>query len=104
MDKIKRIDEDKKDVEEQLRMKTQEELLEERKLSTLRTEESLLKVESIEFNNKLSTRIKICTEICGKYSLDVSLLNERIEKPFRTSDFIEKVSMGLFHHLSIKLM
>jgi hypothetical protein len=91
MDKIRKIDEDKRDNERQLGLKQQEEQLEEKKLSTLRTEESLLKVESIEFKNKLSTRLDMARATCTKYNLEASLLDERIEGSFHSSRFMEKV-------------
>lgn len=95
MDKIRRIDSDKKENEEQLRIKNQEEQLEDRKLSTLRTEESLLRVENIEFNNKLDTRLQLSRTLCSKHEMEASLLEEKIEAPFNASRFSDKVCLNI---------
>ena len=53
MEKIKKIDDDKREIEKQIQRKESEEKREEEKLNTLRSSENLLKVGQIEFRNKL---------------------------------------------------
>ncbi len=91
MDKIRNIDREKEDIEQQLRQKNQAEQLEETKLHTLRTDESVLKVENFEFKNKLSSRIELAKGLCKKYSLDIAVVEERMDKSFTSSRFADKV-------------
>jgi hypothetical protein len=93
MDKIRNIDREKEDIDQQIRQKNQSEQLEEKKLHTLRTDESVLKVENFEFKNKLNVRVDIAKLLGRKYALDISLVEEWIDDSFTSSRFSEKVSL-----------
>ena len=93
MDKIRNIDREKEEIEQQLRQKNQAEQLEESKLHTLRTDESVLKVENFDFKNKLNSRAELAKVLCRKYSLDISLVEERMDKSFTSSRFSDKVCL-----------